>query len=101
MVVVWTNLAKQNLKKFKEITKKVDPDKYIEELIKYVENLKINTKLGKISTYVKGKIIRQLIYKEHIIYYFVEEEKIYILSVIHSREDSKRKLKYIKDNFNY
>ena len=92
MVVIWTNLAKENLKKFKEITKKVNPDEYIEKLIKYVDDLKINNKLGKISTYIKGKIIRQLIYKEHTVYYFLEDEKIYILSVVHSREDSKRKL---------
>ena len=100
MVIIWSNPAIDDLKKFKEITKKIRPDEYLNNLISYVEDLTLNSKLGKIYTYIQETIIRQLIYKEHKIYYYVENEKIHILAVIHSKENSKERLNYIKDHFN-
>ena len=100
MVVIWSNPAIDDLKKFKEITKKTKPDEYLNNLVAYVKDLTFNSRLGKIYIYVQETIIRQLIYKEHKIYYYVENEKIHILAVIHSKENSKERLNYIKNHFN-
>lgn len=100
MVVIWSNPAIGDLKKFKEITKKTKPDEYLNNLVTYVEDLILNPRLGKIYSYVQETIIRQLIYKKHKIYYYIENEEIHILAVIYSKENSKERLNYIKDNFN-
>ena len=62
--------------------------------------MKLNPRLGKVYTYVQGTIIRQLIYREHKIYYSINDENIHILAVIHSRQDTKQRLKYIKEELN-
>ena len=100
MVVIWSNPAINDLKKIKEITKKSNPDEYLNNLVTYVKDLILNPRLGKIYSYTQETIIRQLIYKEHKIYYYIENEEIHILAVIHSKENSKERLNYIKNNFN-
>lgn len=100
MVIIWSNPAINDLKEFKEITKKPNPNEYLNNLITYAEDLTLNPRLGKIYSYVQETIIRQLIYKEHKIYYYIENEEIHILAVIHSKENSKERLNYIKNNFN-
>lgn len=53
--------------------------------------------LGKIYDYIDNLIIRQLVYKEHKIYYYIENEKtIHILSLVHHKQDTKSRLDYIK-----
>ncbi len=100
MVVIWSNPAIDDLKKFKEITKKTEPDEYLSNLVTYVEDLSLNPRLGKIYIYIQETIIRQLIYKEHKIYYYIEKnDKIHILAVVHSKENTKQRISYIKNNF--
>ena len=76
MVIIWTTPAVMDLENYKNNTKKIN------------------------FTYVQGTIIRQLIYREHKIYYSINDENIHILAVIHSRQDTKQRLKYIKEELN-
>ena len=71
MEIKWTNLAINDLKEFKENTKMINPKNYILELVKYVDLLKDNHHLGKIYSYINGVIVRQLIYKQHRVFYYV------------------------------
>lgn len=97
MVIVWTSPAVNDLENFKKFSKKTNIKDYLKNLVEYAYDLKQNPRLGKVYTYTQGTIIRQLIYKEHKIYYSIEEEKIHILTVIHSRQDTKQRLIYIKN----
>jgi len=99
MVVIWSNSAIDDLKEFKVITKKTEPDEYLSNLVTYVEDLSLNPRLGRIYIYIQETIIRQLIYKEHKLYYYIENEEIHILAVIHSKENTKQRIEYIKNNF--
>ena len=96
MVIVWSNSAMNDLKNFKEFAQKSDPVKYILSLIDYVDNLMNNPKLGKIYSYVNETIIRQLIYQEHKVYYFIDDKQIHILSIVHYRENTKNRINSIK-----
>lgn len=100
MVVVWSTPAIKDLENFKNITQKLNVENYLNNLVNYVDTLKLNPRLGKIYTYTSGTIIRQLIYKEHKIYYSLNANELYILAIIHSRQNTQQKLKYIKNNLN-
>lgn len=96
MVIIWSTSAINDLKDFKEYTKKSDSNEYILELINYADSLISNPRLGKIYSYVNETIIRQLIYKEHKIYYYIYDDNIHILALIHHRQDVKTRINYIK-----
>lgn len=98
MVIIWSTPAIKDLENFKNITKKLNVKEYLSKLVEYIDNLKSNPRLGKVYTYIKGTIIRQLIYQEHKVYYSLNNDELYILAVIHSRQDTKQRLKYIKDS---
>lgn len=100
MEIKWTKLAKNDLKDFYDITKMNDPKKYILELIDNVNLLMEQPKLGKIYFYLKGYIIRQLVHKQHRIFYYIEDEKIYIVSIVHHKQNILNKINYIKKYFN-
>lgn len=98
MVVRWHKTAMNDLKEFFEVTKLNNPKDYIQQLISYVNNLSEQPNLGKIYLYIHGFIIRQLIYKDHKIFYYNDNEnnQINVLSVVHYRQDIKKKINYIK-----
>ena len=96
MVVIWTTSAIEDLKEFKEYTQQSNSNVYIIELISYVDTLINNPRLGKIYSYINEIIVRQLIYREHKIYYYSEDDKIHILAVVHHRQDMKTRINYIK-----
>lgn len=100
MVIIWSAPAIEDLENFKNITKKLNVKEYLSNLVEYVDTLKLNPRLGKVYTYIKGTIIRQLIYQEHKIYYSLNNDELNILAVIHSRQDTKQRLRYIKENLN-
>lgn len=99
MVIHWSNSAIQDLKDFKEYSLKNNINDYILELVQFVDILKEQQKLGKIFIYTNNTIVRQLIHNEHKIFYYVDKDTIHILSVIHHRQDIKRKIEYIKKTF--
>ena len=97
MVINWTNPAVKDLKEFRDYTLKTNPSDYIFKLIETVDLLTSNPKSGKIFFYSNKHIVRQLIYKEHRIPYYIDNETIHIIAVIHHKQDIKRKIKYIKN----
>lgn len=64
-----------------------------------VDILKEHPYLGKIYSYIKNSIIRQFIYKKHKIFYFINNETIHIIAVIHYSEDIAARINFIKRNF--
>lgn len=99
MEINWTESAKNDLKEFKTITKKSNPNEYIKELVNNVKLLEDNKNLGKIYFYIKGYIIRQLVFEQHRIFYYEKNSIIHIIAVVHHKQDIKTKIKYIKKYF--
>ena len=95
MVIKWTKPAIADLNDFRLISKKSNVSKYIMHLFEYSQQLKTFPKLGRIYHYIKKYMIRKLVYKEHSILYYIDNETIYILAVIHHRQDIDKKLKAI------
>ena len=100
MEINWQSEARQDLKNYFKNTKTMHPEKYISDLVKFVKNLKISPNLGLSYIDLYGFEIRELIFKQHKIFYYIKNEKIIILHVIHSSRDSKNILKIIKRYFN-
>ena len=98
MEINWTNPAIQDLKDFKNITKMLNPNDYIKDLINNVDLLKEQSRLGKIYTYLNGCIVRQLVHEQHRVFYYEKEDIIHIVSVVHHKQDIKEKMKYIQKN---
>ena len=99
MELIWTNPAISDLKEFRNYTKMVHPNNYISNLVKNVNLLIEQPYLGKIYSYVNGFIVRQLIHEQHRIFYYINNNTIYIISVIHHRQNIQEKYKYIKKYF--
>ena len=98
MVVIWSNFAKQNLKNFIATTlmSKENSTKYVKRLVEYVGYLDEQSFLGKVLTKYNDKTIYQLIYKQHRIIYSIDNNKIYIISVLHSAQSPEKTLTSIK-----
>ena len=100
MELIWTSSAISDLKEFKNYSKMQHPKEYISNLINNVSLLIDQPYLGKIYSYVNGLIIRQFIHEQHRIFYYIKENTILIISVVHHRQNIHEKYKYIKDYFN-
>ena len=96
MVIKWSNIAIQDLKDFKSITKMSDVNEYLINLVKNIDYLKDYPKLGKVCFYLKGILVRQFIHEQHKILYYIENDTIHIIAVIHHKPDIKRKINFIK-----
>ena len=101
MVVIWSNFAKINLKNFLETTlmTRENSIKYVKRLVEYVGYLDEQSFLGKILTKYNDTIIYQLIYKQHRIIYSIDNNKVYVISVLHIVQNPERTLKSIKTFF--
>lgn len=89
MVIKWTPLAKEQLKNFTKISK-AEPHnlkKYITALVAYSDRLLDNNELGKAMFKINDVIFRQLLYKKHRIIYYIRENEIQIVSVIHTSQN--------------
>ena len=95
MVIKWTEPAFSDLNDFKSISQKENVSDYIMKLFEYSQQLKEFPKLGRIYHYYKKIIIRKLVYKEHSILYYIDGDIIYIIAVIHHKQDINKKLKTI------
>lgn len=96
MVINWTNPAIQDLKDFAVYTQMSNVTDYIICLVESVNLLTGQPKLGKIFTYTNKYIIRQLIHEKHRIFYYIDDNIINIIAIIHHKQDVKRKIDYIK-----
>lgn len=100
MVIKWAKLAKQDLISFYENTSKTkrNTKNYISSLVSYIENLIESPLLGKFLFHVENLEIRQLIFKQHRIIYYIEKDKIYIISIIHTARNIEKYIQYLKEN---
>ena len=101
MVVIWSDFAKQNLKNFIATTlmTKENSTKYVKRLVEYVGYLDEQSFLGKVLTKYNDITIYQLIYKQHRIIYSIDNNKIYIISVLHTTQSPEKTLTSIKEFF--
>ncbi len=101
MVVVWSNFSKLNLRNFLLTTlmTKNNAIKYVKRLVEYVGYLEEQNFLGKVLTKYNNTEIYQLIYKQHRIIYFIDIDKIYIISVLHTAQNPEKTLESIKTFF--
>lgn len=89
MVIKWTPLAIEQLQNFKEISK-VEPHNikdYIVSLVAFTNSLLDNNELGKVMFMLDDVKFRQLLYKKHRIIYYVKNNEIQIVSVIHTSQN--------------
>ena len=61
--------------------------------------LNTSNRLGKFLFNRDKYEIRQLIYKMHKIFYAIDKEKLYILTVTHTKRNPTEIIKIIKNNF--
>ena len=99
MVINWSEFAQESLKKFIEITKIPNTEKYVHDLFDYIDLLIENNNLGKYQFKFNDYDVRQLIFRKHKILYYVKNDEIRILALIHSSQDHitilKQMLKYL------
>lgn len=99
MVINWSNYAQENLEEFLKITKIQDTDKYIDDLFHYIELIIDNNEIRKFFINFNGYKIRQLIFNKHKIMYYIKDNEIRILALIHSSQNFisafNKMLKYI------
>ena len=96
MVIKWDKTSIEDLKDFKNYSKLSNINQYISKMVKYVDILAEQPRLGKIYLYIQRNIVRQLIYEKHRIFYYIDEEVIHIISVIHHRKSTQDKVEFIK-----
>ena len=74
---------------------------YFINLSNYLEILNIMPFLGKrLNLFPTNLHIRQIIYKSHIVIYLVKDRDVYILTVLHSKMDTKTIISKIIDSLN-
>ena len=99
MVIKWNKTSIEDLKNFKKYSKSSNINQYISKTVRYVDVLKEQPRIGKIYLYAKGHIIRQLIYEKHRIFYYIDEDVIHIISMIHHRQSIQDKVEFIKKKY--
>lgn len=94
MVIKWTPLAIEQLQNLREISK-AEPHnikEYISSLITFTNSLLDNNELGKVIFMLNNVKFRQLLYKKYRIIYYVKNDEILIVSVIHTSQNLERAL---------
>ncbi len=99
-MVIWAETAINHITQFIDDAKsgtEQTAKKYIEKLIDYVEILNEMPNIGKTFTSKIYKYeLRQLLYKKHRIIYYLNNDRVVILAVIHTRLDVKKAIDRIK-----
>lgn len=99
-MVKFSRRAQISLKNFENIAKEGTREvvkKYLEELVRYTEVLIEQPYIGK-KLFHRNEFIRQLIFKRHKIIYQIKGNEIFIISILHSRQDFQRFIsEYIKN----
>ena len=99
-MVIWVETAINHITQFIDDAKsgtEQTAKKYIEKLIDYVEILNEMPNIGKTFTSKVYKYeLRQLLYKKHRIIYYLNNDRVVILAVIHTRLDVKKAIDRIK-----
>ena len=99
-MVIWAETAINHITQFIDDAKsgtEQTAKKYIEKLIDYVEILNEMPNIGKtFASKVNKYELRQLLYKKHRIIYYLNNDRVVILAVIHTRLDVKNAIDRIK-----
>lgn len=92
-MLIWTELAQKDVMEFINAAKpgtKNTIKKYFLNLSTYIEYLDIMPYLGKpLNLFSKDLNIHQIIFRSHKVIYQISHSNIYILTVIHSKMDTK------------
>lgn len=89
MVIKWTPLAIEQLQNFIKMSK-AEPHNikdYISSLVEFANNLLWSNDMGKVMLMLNNVKFRQLLYKKHRIIYYVKNDEIQIVSVIHTSQN--------------
>ena len=90
MVVVWSEQAINDLKSYAKNSAIITESKvqqYIDDLVDYGNSLSLSPQLGKSFLIYKNIQIRQLIYKMHRIFYYIENNEIIIIQIVHTKRN--------------
>lgn len=85
-------MQKRAIKELKTIRKYISKDsiyyanKTVDEIIKVIQVLKYFPEMGR-QIKIDGKNVRQIIYKSYRIFYQLDSNNIYILSIFHHSRD--------------
>ncbi len=99
MEIKWDKASIEDLKNFRKYSKSSNIDQYIYKIVRYVDVLVEQPRLGKIYLYTQSRIVRQLIYEKHRIFYYIDEDVIHIISIIHHRQSTQDKVEFINKNY--
>lgn len=101
--MIWAKTAINDLKSYSqhsEIITEGKVEEYIECLIDYGNSLSFNPNLGKEFLDYKNTTIRQLLYKMHRIFYYIEKNEIIIIQVIHTSRNIDNVIAIMKNLLN-
>ncbi len=98
MGIKWTPLAINHLHEFIKISKaeKENKQKYLENLINFTNCIIDNNEIGKALFTYNNITFRQLLYKQHRIIYYINDNQIYIVSVIHTSQNLEKAIKIVE-----
>lgn len=102
MVINWSENAINDLKQYKQKSQIYTPNKlknYILSLMKYVDNLYMCPRLGKLLFIHNNFEFRQLIYEMHKIFYSISDNEIYILTIVHTSHNIEGTIRYLSNLF--
>ena len=97
MVIIWQKQAKDDLKNYINNATILEPQKYVSDLVNFVDCLYTSQYLGKVFCTLNNIEIRQLIYNMHRIFYYIDNDKIYIIKISHTSMDLSNVVKIIND----
>lgn len=103
MVVIWHDEAKRDLKNYSQHSKVVTDGKvkkYITDLADYANTLECMPNLGKDFIKYKGIVIKQLLFNMHRIFYYIENNEIIIIHVVHTSMNIDTVIKNLYKMFN-
>lgn len=101
-MLIWSDRAIMHITEFvknaKEGTKEVARD-YMNKLVDYASIIETMKFIGKKIDFIVSEYeIRQVIYKKHRLFYYIQNEDIVILAVLHSKLDVDKALKKFQNN---
>jgi len=88
--IIWSPLSRNNLKRIFEYISADSPEiarKFINKLIRQVKILEKFPLSGKKVSELLFSENREIIYKSYRIIYYVEEDVVQIITIIHSKQD--------------
>lgn len=102
MEIIWLDDAKNDLINYRQNSSIITEEKienYLNDLVEYITSLTTYPYLGKLFFHHNGTEVRQLLYKRHRIIYYIQNNEIRILAIIHTSRDIDTAMKYLNNFF--